>query len=83
MHMPAIAPGHARNYFFSTVPASEIAPVALEQFGATLGGPIKKDKLFFFLNFEDQRYSVGSVQLISDPITAANLFDPSIGERAT
>ena len=45
----------------------------LEQFGATLGGPIKKDKLFYFLTFEDQRYSVGSVQLITDPVTAAGI----------
>jgi hypothetical protein len=45
--------------------------VALEQFGASLGGAIKKDKLFYFVNFEDQRYAVGSTGQISDPITAA------------
>jgi carboxypeptidase family protein/TonB-dependent receptor-like protein len=45
-------------------------PLALEQFGATLGGPIKKDKLFYFASFEDQRYSVGSTGQITDPITA-------------
>src|ERR1700722_3296805 len=43
--------------------------VALEQFGASLGGAIKKDKLFYFLNFEDQRYAVGSTGQITDPIT--------------
>ena len=67
----------ARNYFFSTLPANQIPPVALEQFGATFGGPIKKDKLFYFLSFEDQRYSVGSVQAIGTPITVPGVFDPS------
>jgi hypothetical protein len=82
MHGTAFAYGRdgswdARNYFFSTLPANQIPPVALEQFGATLGGPIKKDKLFYFLSFEDQRYSVGSVQAIGTPITVPGLFDPS------
>jgi hypothetical protein len=36
------------------------APVSLQQFGATFGGPIKKDKLFFFTTFEEQRYTVGN-----------------------
>ena len=53
-------------------------PLALEQFGATLGGPIKKDKLFYFLSFEDQRYSVGSTGQITDPITA-----PGVGNLVT
>jgi hypothetical protein len=43
--------------------------VALEQFGASVGGHIVKDRLFYFLNFEDQRYAVGSTGQISDPIT--------------
>ncbi len=44
--------------------------VALEQFGASLGGHIVRDKLFYFVNFEDQRYTVGSTGQIQDPITA-------------
>ncbi len=50
----------ALNYFH--VPGTPVPPVELEQFGGTLGGPIVKDKLFYFLTYEDQRYAVGSVQ---------------------
>ncbi len=59
----------ARN-FFDTAPTPK-APVALEQFGASLGGPIKKDKLFFFLAFEEQRYSVGSTFVTGAPATSS------------
>ena len=44
-------------------------PVALEQFGASVGGAIKKDKLFYFGNFEGQRYSVGNPVPHIVPIT--------------
>ena len=55
----------ARNYFNNSIdPATgqlqTKQPVGLEQFGATLGGPIKKDKLFYFLSYEDQRYGIGN-----------------------
>jgi hypothetical protein len=48
----------ARNYF-NPDPTPKV-PVALEQFGAFLGGPIKKDKLFYFVNYESQRYGIGN-----------------------
>jgi Carboxypeptidase regulatory-like domain/TonB dependent receptor len=64
----------ARDYF-NTVP-KPASPLALEQFGATLGGPIKKDKLFYFLTFEEQRYSVGNPTTHKVPITAAGVSDP-------
>ncbi len=61
----------ARNYF--DPPPGPPPAVALEQFGATLGGPIVKDKLFYFLTYEDQRYTVSSNLVISDPITAPGI----------
>lgn len=61
----------ALNYF--TAPGSPAADVALEQFGGSVGGPIRKDKLFFFGNFEEQRYSVGNPVQHEVPITAAGV----------
>jgi hypothetical protein len=62
----------ARNYFdpvLSNGTPFPKSPVALEQFGGTVGGPIKKDKLFYFVNFEAQRYSIGNPALIASPMT--------------
>jgi hypothetical protein len=55
----------ARNWY-NAVP-NPVSPLSLQQFGATFGGPIKKDKVFFFTNFEEQRYSVGSPQTHTVP----------------
>jgi hypothetical protein len=58
----------ARNFF--EVGTDPKVPVNLEQFGASVGGPIKKDKLFYFGNFESQRYSVGNAVTHTSPITS-------------
>jgi hypothetical protein len=64
----------ARNWF-NTAP-SPVSPLSLQQFGATFGGPIKKDKLFFFTNFEEQRYTVGNPANHGVPATSS-IGDPT------
>ena len=59
----------ALNYW--TSPGAPVASLDLEQFGGSVGGPIRKDKLFFFGNFEEQRYAVGNPVQHKVPITAA------------
>jgi hypothetical protein len=48
----------ARNFF--NPPPNPQRDVALEQYGVTVGGPIKKDKLFYFLGYEAESYNVGN-----------------------
>ena len=45
----------ARNFF----DGSKIPPFRRNQFGGSLGGPVKKDKAFFFVNYEGLRSALG------------------------
>jgi Carboxypeptidase regulatory-like domain/TonB dependent receptor len=71
----------ARNFF-----APDTGPLHRNQFGATLGGPIRKNKDFFFAYFEGQRLSEGKSQAAIVPTAAqrrgdySQVVDPSTGQ---
>ena len=65
----------AKNFFQpSNVPSP---PLSFQQFGATAGGPLKKDKIFWFLGFEGQKLYLGVTPLINSPVDAS-VGDPSL-----
>jgi hypothetical protein len=46
-------------------------PVQLKQFGAVVGGPIKKDKLFYMAGYEGLRSLIGNAFVFTMPETAS------------
>ena len=60
------------NNFFSNEVAQALPPLSLEQYGASVGDRIIRDKLFFFGNFNPtQQYDVGSPFDHTVPSTSA------------
>jgi hypothetical protein len=77
----------ARN-FFNTVPNGKL-PRTLEQYGGSAGGPIIKDKIFFFGAYEGQMYDVGnsfggvtSPSMVPMPTAGNCLFGAMTGDCA-
>jgi hypothetical protein len=73
----------SRNFF-----AAQTEPLHRNQYGATLGGPIRRNKDFFFLYYEGQRESDGETQAAIVPTAQeragnfSGLVDPSTGQPA-
>ena len=76
---------NARNFFSATVPFR-----VYNDFAASAGGPIKKNKLFFFMDYEGSREAATSTLVESVPLTAwrsgnfsslsAPIKDPTTGQ---
>jgi hypothetical protein len=73
----------ARNFF----DGSSVPPLRKNQFGAALGGPVKRQKTFFFLDYEGIRQALGvtAVNIVPSPqarqghlVTGAVTVDPLV-----
>lgn len=84
----------AKNLFFNpNTPAGPGTPQRIDnQFGGTFGGPIKRDKLFFFASWEGTTTAERGNGLLSVPtaqVRSGNfqglttVFDPLTGDTAT
>jgi len=64
----------ARNFF----DGSSVPPFRRNQFGGSIGGPIKKDKLFFFVNDEGLKQNLTLTKVAQTPDLNNRTISPSV-----
>jgi hypothetical protein len=60
----------AHSPFFASTAGKRAPPLRNENYGATVGGPIIKNKAFFFLGYEKQDYLIGLSGKATEPSAA-------------
>jgi hypothetical protein len=72
---------NARNFFQSTNPVKPA--YRRNQFGGTLGGPLVRDRTFFFVDYQGQRQSVGRTVISTVPtlLQRQGMFTEAIAGR--
>ena len=72
---------NARNVFAST--ASAKPTFRRDQFGGTFGGPIRRDRTFFFADYQGQRQTIGRTVISTVPsdLQRRGVFTEAIGGR--
>ena len=64
--------------FFQPGPPVAVPSLSFEQYGATAGGPVMKDKLFWFVGYEAQLLNLGITSPVKAPVSVAGSpFDPT------
>jgi carboxypeptidase family protein len=76
---------NAKPYFFGAGAAPDKLPVKTNNYGATLGGPIKRNKVFFFGSFEGykRRQSIFTFFNVPDAALRAGDFSKALNSNGS
>ncbi len=76
---------NAKPYYFNPGPAPDKLPVKTNQYGATLGGPIRRNKMFFFGSFEGykRRQSIFTFFHVPDAALRAGDFSKAFNSNGS